>query len=679
MVGIKQLLTNVVERFGFISRKSWSSLFTAATEAIIFKDQLTKPYAQVPSVYKAVKALCDNIPQAELVIRDWSTQEESESPAAKQIMDLFNKPNPKQSQHDFIQEVAGFFSLYGEVLILKTTSMGQISGTRNLPAAIEAFNPEKCAKIKDQSGTITAFRINNVQYPAESVIHIKDFNPYDKNEGLKPCDPMGKLMQTDWLTDIYNKAFFDNNGAPPYALSSDKNLTEIQRQRIEEWLKQEHAGARNAHKTPVLESGLKPIPFGSSHKDMDFLEQKKFNREEILGNWRAPKALFNITDDLNYATFQGQVKVFWLYGIAPILRKIEDSLTRHLIAPFASNLYLEFDIKNVPAFQQDLAEKHAAALQMFQMGVPLNAINEKLDLGFDKFEWGDMWWVPIGLHEVTEKIDFGTTPSEPGAGNEEPAAAEEKGLNDDTRFNPVKYRLWKNFLTKQAPVEKRLEKVIGRFLFEQRGRVLAHFYAINPPAKAQTKAVVQISMDWSKEALALIERVTPYIFKSMMEGIELGASLLPSDKADMKLLQSMAVANADKRAERLHFVTDTMNRQVSKVIDDGIKAGKTTEAIADDLRRQYNIAGNRSMLIARTESTGAVNGGSIMYYESIGVTKGEWVTAHDERVRQSHVECENSGARRIGSTFPNGLRYPGDPLGDISEVANCRCSYQPIA
>ena len=50
----------------------------------------------------------------------------------------------------------------------------------------------------------------------------------------------------------------------------------------------------------------------------------------------------------------------------------------------------------------------------------------------------------------------------------------------------------------------------------------------------------------------------------------------------------------------------------------------------------------------------------------------EWVTAGDARVRDSHVGMDGE---RIspGETFSNGLRYPGDPSGDLAEVINCRC------
>lgn len=668
---VKSLFTRTLENFGYVRLKSWAQAFAIGNEFSFDSNRVTKPYAQVPSVYKAVKALCDNVPQAELIVRNYETQEETDSPAAREIMALLEKPNAEQSQNDFIQEVTGLYALYSEVIIVMRTSIGQMIGSRMLPAEIEAYNPKDVQKVRDNSGKITGYRIDKETYTPDQVIHIRDFNPYDKYCAVAPTEPLKNIIAIDWLTEIYNKAFFENNAAPPYALTTEQKLTEVQRNHIQQWLKEEHSGAKNAHKTPVLEGGLKPAQFGASHKDMDFLEQKRYSREEILGNWRTPKALFNITDDLNYATFQGQMKVFWMYGIMPILRKIEGNLNRKLITPLYPNLYIEFDTRNVPAFKEDMKDLAVTAETLSRIGFTRNEINEKLDLGFDDKPWGEYWWIPFSQMPAGESNDNPLTDNNP----QDSGSAQDEQKAAGVKFDAVKFRAWKNFISKQAPVEKRLERVIARFLYEQRGRVLASLYKVNE--KSVTKAQVSVVMDWPKEALQLIERVTPYIYQSMVEGLDIGEALAPMPDVDMDLLKSMVKANSAERAKRMYHVTETMAKRVSKVVSDGIQNGEAVDSIADKLRREYNIAGNRANMIARTESTGAVNDGSLLYYDQVGVKQIEWVTAHDENVRPSHVECEQEGPKRIGQTFSNGLRYPGDPLGSVAEVASCRCSLVP--
>lgn len=92
----------------------------------------------------------------------------------------------------------------------------------------------------------------------------------------------------------------------------------------------------------------------------------------------------------------------------------------------------------------------------------------------------------------------------------------------------------------------------------------------------------------------------------------------------------------------------------------------------------------RSNVIARTETTAAVNAGDMeMFQQAIdeGAIDAEavvqrWVTAGDERVRSSH-RAMNGQEQPMGEPFMSGagnrLRFPGDPLGPASDTIQCRC------
>ena len=82
-------------------------------------------------------------------------------------------------------------------------------------------------------------------------------------------------------------------------------------------------------------------------------------------------------------------------------------------------------------------------------------------------------------------------------------------------------------------------------------------------------------------------------------------------------------------------------------------------------------------MIARTESTGAVNGGSEAYYKEAGVMKKEWLTARDEHVRETHKAIEGEEVP-TNADFSNGLAYPGDMKGAADEIVNCRCTIKPV-
>ena len=81
----------------------------------------------------------------------------------------------------------------------------------------------------------------------------------------------------------------------------------------------------------------------------------------------------------------------------------------------------------------------------------------------------------------------------------------------------------------------------------------------------------------------------------------------------------------------------------------------------------------RARMIARTESTRAINYGSHFGAENHGFeTDKIWVTVHDDRVRHSHYLLDGKQVS-LDSEFKQNLSFPGDPKAPAHEVVNCRC------
>ena len=86
------------------------------------------------------------------------------------------------------------------------------------------------------------------------------------------------------------------------------------------------------------------------------------------------------------------------------------------------------------------------------------------------------------------------------------------------------------------------------------------------------------------------------------------------------------------------------------------------------------ITKSRAKLIAHQEVLGALNSGEYAAAVQSGVMRSKtWMTMADDRVRDSHAALDGKTVD-IGQAFPNGLRYPHDPLGAPDEVFGCRCT-----
>lgn len=135
-----------------------------------------------------------------------------------------------------------------------------------------------------------------------------------------------------------------------------------------------------------------------------------------------------------------------------------------------------------------------------------------------------------------------------------------------------------------------------------------------------------------------------------------------------------------KVSERIKAGLDVRwnNQHIQSVMMQSLLQGESVGKIATRLANAVGDS-NRAAAIrnARTMTTGAENAGRVDAYErakEMGVpVRQMWVATLDERTRESHRKMDGETIEP-GETFSNKCRFPGDPLGEPSEVYNCRCT-----
>ena len=127
-----------------------------------------------------------------------------------------------------------------------------------------------------------------------------------------------------------------------------------------------------------------------------------------------------------------------------------------------------------------------------------------------------------------------------------------------------------------------------------------------------------------------------------------------------------------------------VDKSIMDIITTGYKEGKGINYVAQQITERFQqLRSWESKRIARTEIHNAHNRATMDTYQEYGVEYTMWITAGDRRVRglkkkdkANHVKLDGE-IIRLGDTYSNGLRYPGDTEGPIEEWINCRCSNAP--
>ena len=127
-----------------------------------------------------------------------------------------------------------------------------------------------------------------------------------------------------------------------------------------------------------------------------------------------------------------------------------------------------------------------------------------------------------------------------------------------------------------------------------------------------------------------------------------------------------------------------VEQSIMTILLDGYKSGKGIDYVANQINQRFDqLTTWESKRIARTEIHNSHNTAVKDTYTELGVEYTMWITAHDDRVRglketdtADHVELDGE-IIRLGDTYSNGLKYPGDTDGPIEEWINCRCANAP--
>lgn len=113
---------------------------------------------------------------------------------------------------------------------------------------------------------------------------------------------------------------------------------------------------------------------------------------------------------------------------------------------------------------------------------------------------------------------------------------------------------------------------------------------------------------------------------------------------------------------------ERINNKINTVIDDGYSNGLGTNEVASNIKKEFgSLKTWEAQRISRTEVNSAQSIGAYSAYEENDIEYHEWLAAGDERTRVSHSELSGEIVA-VGTTFSNGLLYPGDKNGSAGRL-----------
>ena len=329
------------------------------------------------------------------------------------ILNLIDKPNPRQSGAQYMREKIGYLMIAGngyeervkvgldirELYQLRPDRMTVIQGQDGFPKGYE-YTGANGRKIRwDMDAKQNC-----------DVRHLRTFHPLDDWYGLSPIEPSSYAIDQHNEGMAWLMALLQNSARPSGAMvtKDGEELSAEAFNRLKAQISEQYSGSRNAGRPMLLEGGLDWRAMGLSPTDMGIVEAKYSAARDIALGFGVPPQLLGIPGDNTYSNYAEARLAFWEDTVIPLIDLIAQDWTAWL----GDGVELRADTDQIPA----IVEKKSQLWEMADRATDLT-INERRELkGYQPIDGGDVLLVnssQISLGMATEPLPPTVMPEPP--------------------------------------------------------------------------------------------------------------------------------------------------------------------------------------------------------------------------------------------------------------------------
>jgi HK97 family phage portal protein len=353
------------------------------------------------------------------------------------VVELFKRPNSQQTWFEFCEQTMSGYLLRGNGYAAKkgVTKRGQVE-------ELIPINPDAVLVMEGYAGGVF-YNVNRLglwqiamlrEFPstiaAEDIFHLKGltFNALVALSNIGNArDAIGVAMGLEQQAARWMK----NGARPSMVLQTDKQVPEPIALRLKAQFDQYKAGLENTGQTLLLEDGIKAQALSLTSSDVSFIEQRKFEVEDICRFYRMPPFKLGATE-LRGLDIDAINNEYVAGAVMPDLHRMEQRIEHSFDLP-AQNISVSFDERVL--LRSDTKTRFANA-RLGLGGASFLTINEvRAGEQLPPVPEGDDLYQPVNLAAVGSdstggapdgagRPDAGTIPA-PGVASPEPADSED--------------------------------------------------------------------------------------------------------------------------------------------------------------------------------------------------------------------------------------------------------------
>ena len=586
-----------------IQNNSWWSFYSLMNSNYRVSELSRTDYLRLYQgwVYVATSTISDTI--AELEYNTINNNKEIEH----KYINLVN--------YNFLKKVSSFMLLNGNCFVYKEMIWSKVD-------SLHILRPDLVYIEENGDWTLKGYRYSwywkNILFRPDEIINFEMFSPFTtfpwKTKGVSPMQAVAIQAEMDTVANRWNWNFFKNWWSVKDILSTDQAIKEENKQRLMTKWKNEYQWANNAHKLAILDNWLKYSNMSPSQKEMDFVESRRFTRDEILAIFKVPKSIIWISDDVNRASALVAENTYYKICIKPFAKQIAQTLTKEL---FNNEVKFEF-INIVPKDNEKLL------LDLNNGAITINEYRQEI------------WFAPIKNWDILKLNEFQTIKSEGENKKQEKSIysdiikktlrKHQKGTEEYKKAKQEwKEKIWHQKIQRTDKYEVKWDLEIRKVFDIQKSDILTNLQKWIKKVRKPKFNDTKYKTLWMTTLRPLFQEVILNEWTEANKIIWITSMFQIWDPIINKYIK----INIERLAKE---IDETTKNEIFDEIAKGNDEWLWINEIANNISSKFEWFNNiRTKLIARTEITRASNIASEIAYKNWGIEYKEYLAELDDR------------------------------------------------
>lgn len=546
--------------------------------------------------------------------------------------------------HDLLINIVSYMKLNGACYVRKNKVWNQILDLQVLRT--DLVTPIlNATRTKIDYYEYDLWQWHKTHFDPDEIMTFMNFNPlfpYPLNyKWMSDVEWIATAIDADYQASKYNRKFFYNNANVDGVLETDQNLSQEIVQQIQTKRDQKYRWTDNSQRIWILTGGLKYRSVKNNQKDMDFVEWRRFNRDEILWFFGVPKAMIGLGEwweALNVRSFE---RIFAKRVVEPLAKQIAEKLNNDL---FSDWVWFEF-VNVIPSDLTETRQDRLAnwiTLNEFRASrnLPPVADGDKLRSAYilgAYGAWSEAWNAEQEVVDLDNDKSFLWSRINPELKNKIDWIIE-KNVKENIRWTEeYNEKYWKQKMERNNKFNDRYFELIQKIFAKQEKEILKWYserYKENQKSFSTKATKTFPLLNIAKRQMIyynVLKDAQDDLVKTEAQNALIEVGLFDQNFELSKTIEKELKKNIYKFSGEIDNDTNKqLTKDFEKIIQDWLSFDDWRELILWTFKELTTTRADR---IVRTETVRAWNYGSELWRKQSGVVeKKQRYTALDERV-----------------------------------------------